>query len=295
MVRPRLALAAALLAATPVGTHAQSSAPLQLRPAGSWTADFADESCALRRSFSDGTTTAVFEMSQFAPGAWLQVAVASATLDPRRTAPFTGFLPGDEAREATFYRPFTTEEGLAGFAVDDTMLDGDDRKRADESFIWSPAARDQRERAITGYAVSRAFRDDLVLLTGPLHEPMEVMRTCLDDLMTRWGLDPLAHRTLSRRAGVDFDAGWFRRMAQMQAGLVGYRSGGTVLARLLVDEAGKVTACRLLNLPPDTDDAREFCGEMEKRAQLRPALNSGGQPIKSFYIWQITRVVRQTF
>lgn len=285
-----------MLAATSVSAQAQSSAPLQLRPTDSWTADFADESCALRRSFSDGTTTVVFELGQYAPGSWLQVAVASATLDPRRRAPHTGFLPGDGAIEAKFYRPFTSEGGLTGFAVDDTMLVGDDleRARADEDFIWPADARDKREQAITGYSVSQAFRDDLVLLTGPLHEPMKVMRTCLDDLLTRWGLDAAAHRTLSRRAGVDFDTAWFRRMAQMQGTLLDNRAG-TVLARLLVDEAGKVTGCRLLNLPPDTDDAIEFCGEMEQRAQLRPALDSGGRPIKSFYIWQITRVVRQQF
>ena len=94
---------------------------------------------------------------------------------------------------------------------------------------------------------------------------------------------------------MDFDTAWFRRIAQLQGTLLDNRSGSTVRARLLVDEAGKVTACRLLNLPPDTDDALEFCGEMEQRAQLRPALDGGGRPIRSLYIWEITRIRRQQF
>jgi len=273
----------------------QSSAPLQLRPVGAWTADFAEDTCALRRSFTDGATTVVFEMKQVAPGDDIEVAVASATLDSRDRAPRTQFLPGDSAVEARFWRPFATETGLEGFEVDDTMIPETDRKRQDDAnarFIWPEADRDQRELTITGYSVERAFEKDLVIRTGPLHETMKVMRACLDDLVSQWGLDPTAQRTLSRAAAVDFDAGWVSRMTQLQTQLIDRQSPGSVRARLLVDEAGKVSDCRLLNLPPDTNDAREFCGEMEKRAQLIPALDNAGQPVKSFYIWQVVMVRR---
>jgi hypothetical protein len=294
---PFSAAAALLGAVIPAVALAQSSAPLQLRPAGAWTADFADNSCALRRSFSDGTTTVVFEMNQVAPGDGLEVAVASGSLEARDRAPRTQFLPGSAPKEATFYRPVSTVDGLEGFAVYDTMLTQDDQQRRDGSngsFVWPEADREQREKAITGYAVARAFDKDLVLLTGPLHEPMNVMRQCLDDLVTQWGLDPAAQRTLSRPAEVDFDATWVDRMVLLQRRLLDSRSPAAVRARLLVDEAGKVTGCRLLNLPPETDDAYEFCGEMEKRAQLTPALDAAGRQIKSFYIWEILIATRTT-
>lgn len=283
-----LALAVTVSAPTPV--QAQSAEPLQLRPASAWTADFAPESCALRRSFSDGTTTVVFELSQAAPGSDVEVAVASATLAARNRAPRTQFLPGDSPREALFYRPFTTDDGLEGFAVDESMVPEEQRPRrpeADSGFIWPEAARDERERSITGYSVARSFDRDLILQTGPLHEPMKVMRACLDDLMAQWGLDPVAHRTLSRKATVDFDAGWVGGIVRRQAILLNPGFPASLRARLLVDESGRVTACRLLSLPSDTDAARGFCEAMQERARLTPALDAAGQPIKSFFIWQI--------
>ena len=285
-----LALAVASTGTAIAPAQAQSADSLELRPAGGWTADFADESCALRRNFSDGTTSVVFEMSQVAPGNAVEVAVASPTLAARHRAPRTQFLPGDSPSEALFYRPFTTDDGLQGFAVDDTMVPPEERPRppkADGDFIWPQAARDQRERTITGYSVARVFDKDLILQTGSLHEPMKVMRACLDDLIQQWGLDPVAHHTLSRPATVNFDAGWVGGIIRQQASLVNDRGPISARARLLVDESGKVTGCRLLNMPSDTGAARDFCDMMQKRARLTPALDAGGQPIKSFYIWQV--------
>jgi hypothetical protein len=192
-----------------------------------------------------------------------------------------------------FYRPFSTQDGLEGFAVYDSMRPQEERPDdADDSTPWPDSARDERERTITGYSVERTFDRDFVLLTGPLHEPMEVMRTCLDDLVALWGLDPATQRTLSRNVEADFDASWARRMIQLQPALIRNRNLGSVRARLVVDESGRVTACRLLNMPADTTDADEFCGQMEERAQLTPALDSEGQPVKSFYIWEMTMVRR---
>lgn len=284
------------LAAWPAGAQAPASpAPLQLRPVGSWTADFADDRCALRRSFTDGTTTVLFEMGQAAPGSNLEVAVASATLERRQKPPRTQFLPGDGPREATSYRLFTTQGGLTGLAVGESMMTADDRQHAerDETFAWPEADRDAREHAISGFVVTDAFDKDFVVLTGPLEEPMNVMRACLDDLLTRWGLDPAAHRTLSRNAAPDFRSSWVRRVAQRQKSLIDDRNP-TVRARLIVDEAGKVTACKLLAPPSEPDDANAFCGEMQKRAQFAPALDSGGQPLKSVYMWEMTRIQRAT-
>jgi hypothetical protein len=285
------ALAAAAVGGSPEVAAAQA-APLELAPAAAWTADFAAESCALRRRFGDGTHTVVFEISQVAPDDGLEIKVASATLEYRDRPPRTQFLPGGTPDEAAFYRPFATVDGLEGFARYDTMRPSD---YADgDSPAWAEGDRDARERAITGYSVARAFDQDLVIQTGPMHEPMKVMRACLDDLASQWGLDPAAQRTLSRRAEVDFDAGWVTRIVQLQRQLVDVRSPASVRARLLVDETGKVTDCQLLNLSPNSDDAHEFCGEMERRARLTPALDSGGQPVRSFYIWQILMATRTT-
>ena len=55
-----------------------------------------------------------------------------------------------------------------------------------------------REQAITGFLVSKSFSRDLLLQTGAMDEPMNVMRNCMDDLVSSWGIDVVAHKSLAR-------------------------------------------------------------------------------------------------
>ena len=62
--------------------------------------------------------------------------------------------------------------------------------------------------------------------------------------------------------------------------------------RLIVDERGKVSACRVLNWPESEPIARRMCDALLEKAEMPPALDSQNQPIKSYYMLTLTAVAR---
>jgi len=70
--------AAALPISAP--TDAQTSEPVLLAPEGGWTVNYADESCRLIRTFTNGTDRAVFYLDQLEPTAPFDLVVAGTSL-----------------------------------------------------------------------------------------------------------------------------------------------------------------------------------------------------------------------
>lgn len=273
--------------------------PLELAPTTGWQADFADESCALRRNFGDGKDEVSLEFRQFSPGVWFQVAVASPTLGMWVRSPQSYFLPDqpeDKPVEVLFNQGVTTSDGGKGLIVVSSLLTHENRATArsfEDTYVWADVDRDRREREVTGFFLARAFKRDLVLRTGAMHEPMKVMRTCLDDLLSRWGLDPEAHRSIAQKVKMNASQSLWRRLS----GLLPRNAGdvAVIRGRLLIDEAGQLTGCTVLEgaLPGERVD--EFCQVVRKEAKFEPALDRNSQPMKSFYIVDFARVRRLSY
>src|SRR6478609_8369090 len=64
-----------------------SEQPLLLPPSSSWVVDYAEDSCALRRTFGDGRINAILEMRQIGPGNGYEIRIGSDTLSRTRRAP----------------------------------------------------------------------------------------------------------------------------------------------------------------------------------------------------------------
>lgn len=285
-----MAVLAALCA--PQAAVAQA-ARLQLAPAGNWVADFAEDSCALRRSFSDGTTTVFLELRQELPEGAVQMILGSEDLSPSRRDPRTAFEPSGSLLTHITYEAFQNDNGFKGLIITETLLDQTAReltKAEGGRRPWPAADRDRRMHEIVGYLVSDAFNKDFVLLTGSLQAPMKVMQTCLDDLMAQWGLDPAVQRTLTRTVDTDYNRDWMRGIVQAQVPLT--RANGSIRARILVDAAGKATACKVLSPSGSEDRAAEFCRQLTRRAQFEPALDATGRPVPSYFMWQTTAIRR---
>jgi len=73
---------------------AQSSERAQMAPASPWSIDYAQDSCALRRSFAAGSNQMFLELRQFGPSASFEVTVASSTFRPSSSVR-TRFEPDD--------------------------------------------------------------------------------------------------------------------------------------------------------------------------------------------------------
>ncbi len=143
--------------------------------------------------------------------------------------------------------------------------------------------REERESQVTGILIERAFGDGVFLRTGSLHAPMKAMRTCLDELLSHWGIDVEAHQSLTREVEpLDFEA-WARKMQEdyptrmLQQGYQGY-----VRTRLDVSAEGDVTGCHHQSQVSNEAFERSACNNL-MRAEFRPALDANGEAIPSYY------------
>lgn len=288
-----VAVAGMALVASPHAAAGQDTGPLELEPTSDWVADFADESCALRRAFGNGEQTVSLELKQFAPGNWMQVSVASPTLDLQVREPRFYFQPNDKADETSLYRSVATSDGGKGVLVSASLMTERDRatdRASGDLYLWPAPDRDRREREVTGFVLAGAFRKDVLLRTGSMHAPMKVMRNCLDDLLSRWGLDPEAHGSMSRKVNLDGDQALWRRLGRVVT--AGGRNG-MALARLLIDENGRLAECRMLEGP--TQRADEFCEAVREEAKFAPAADRESRPMKSYYMLEFAAVLRPEF
>jgi hypothetical protein len=124
---------------------------------------------------------------------------------------------------------------------------------------------------------------------------MRIMRVCLDDLLASWGLDPAVQAALTRQATTDFDERWVGPIVRAQADLARSADASAVSARLLVDETGKATDCRLLEGVATQDRTGKFCEAVIKWAEFAPALDANGQPVKSYFLWLVSFAPRAPF
>ncbi|WP_454598002.1 energy transducer TonB [Qipengyuania sp. SM2507] len=123
--------------------------------------------------------------------------------------------------------------------------------------------------------------------TGPLDKPFAALNACSQDLLSAWGLDVDQHRSLTRmvdwtnsreitsRITRDYPMKALRRGEQ-----------GIVRALLLVNEKGAVEQCTLANATNSEALPAPACRAL-KDAVFEPALDSQGQPMRSFYITRI--------
>lgn len=113
---------------------------------------------------------------------------------------------------------------------------------------------------------------------------MVAMRACLDELMTHWGIDAKAHRTLSRAVTAFEWENWVPKVAATYpVGMLFEGKSGIVRARLIVDETGKPVSCHLQMKAQDTAFEKTACDRLMKFARFLPALDAAGRPITSYW------------
>jgi hypothetical protein len=269
-----------------------ADAPVVMAPSSQWVVDYADDSCSLRRSFQSGADQVTLELRQFGPGDILEITLASTTL-PRSSGRLQLRFEPDEG----FYRPwgaFPYDDGESrGVLFHDSLRPNAVKRLAPPLPDWADADREARERAITALAIRSAFTRTLTLQTGSLHPPMNAMRTCLDELVTHWGLDATTQRTLSRRPKPLDLMDWSRRIqSSYPTGMVQRGRSGLVNIRLVVGPDGKPSAC-IPNKEFSTAGFEDHaCAVTMRYARFEPALDASGAPVASFYATTITYELR---
>jgi hypothetical protein len=286
----RLVVGAALLGLAPQLPVLESAAaePIPFRPTGGWTADFADESCALERTFSNGTDTLSLRLRQFAPGDAFEITVASPTLGRWRVRRIA-FTAAGARQDIEQFQTFEVPGGLKGAIFHASLPSmrprGEPPPNADFATYTAAAELDRLH-------IGGLYRSPIDIEMGTLGAAMRTMETCLDDLLAHWGLDAQAHRTLTRRAEPDWSEAWIAVTAPMQRDFLAQKHSTRQDVRLIIDETGKPTGCSVTGWPDDEPIARRMCDALLKEAHIPPALDNRSQPIKSYFVLVLTAIAR---
>lgn len=269
------------------GSADAQDAVLRLEPSTPWNLDYAEDSCALRRGFTDGTHSAFLEMRQFAPDAVFRFMIYSDDMDVGEEGADYVVNPDSQSRQGREAFPIYIGETGKGMVFSGGIgeLDETGEERSD----LSVEERATRESAIAGVTLLQAFEQPIRLETGPLNAPMEGMRACLDELLTHWGIDVQAHRTLTREVQprrVDrlLREMWHSYPARALGG--GYQAA--LRLRLIVNTDGRVDECNVQAAVGLDDFHESACRTLRNYARFEPALDANGIPIRSYWTTSVS-------
>lgn len=290
--------AAVLLLAFPAAVHAQGKPAVVLSPASPWNVNYADDSCRLGRMFAEGAGQAAFLVDQFEPGPVMNVLVASKS--------FRGYAGnkvsarfGPSGAERTIDRVIDASFGTVGPAImvngvalvenatvtpGDVAADGTGADAGDGAILIEPKeATPEQAQAITWFEVQRGSRAPIRFAVGPMREPLAALRACTEELLTHWGIDVAAHRTLSKRPTPKGNPGSWVSSDDYPAHLAARGVQGIIQFRLIIDTDGKVSGCHIQQSTRPAEFDKKVCDIMTKRARFEPALDAQGRPIKSYW------------
>ena len=249
-----------------------SAQEIVLAPSGAWTANFADDHCALQRGFSNGDVNAVLELRQYLPRQYFDVTLVAQNLEARGRQSRTGFVPAAALAQRDSHTRLELDGGWEGY-------------RYREAFMGAPgvpAETVEAEEAVTGYRVEGIFERDLTLQTGEMAGANGVMRDCLNDLVAGYGFDPAQQAAKSRPAQLDladFPTRQFRRVEQQ---FKEEQNLERFAAVILMDAEGVPNRCLTHDVPAEVRSDNAVCALLLEYARYTPALDAEGNPMPSW-------------
>ena len=267
---------------------AQDSTPLV--PNSPWNVEYSQDSCVLARAFGAQEAPVYLRLEQFEPGTHFEVSLVGSPLRSRAPAGDLEVTLGGQAGN----EPILVS-ALFGKAKDDTpalnfLLDlraTSDGSQTDLGELTPAEFSMLSELRI-------ALKDDgrhVVLKPNGLNEALGAMKTCMNELLTHWGIDPAKQRSLTQRAE-PIDAGkWIKPEDYPREGLQAGRSAN-VHFRLTVDPTGRVSDCTIQGATEGRSFARRTCDVIRRRARFQPALDAERKPVTSYYVNTIRWMMR---
>ncbi|HKX91258.1 MAG TPA: TonB family protein [Sphingomicrobium sp.] len=273
-----------------------------LKPSSPWIVDYAEDTCRLARMFGEGRRAVTVYFEQFEPGDTFNMMFVGDSLDPRGRA-LEGSLrfgPGEQADDVTAVAGTTKNRPTIIFnggkrIAPMTEAERSARKAAlsrNERFELAPVGA-AREKAVAWVELARLLPFDLVIETGPMDQPLAALRECSWDMVGSWGLDVEQQKQLSRKVRPRSPSiSWFTEN-DYPAGMLAQGYQANVNFRLLVDETGKPTSCKIQSStrPKAFDDV--VCSVVMKRASFEPALDASGRPVRSFWRQSVSFRIEQ--
>lgn len=267
-----------------------SAEPLKLEKSSAWVMDYAESNCRLWATFGEGEQKSTLEFaapSQSSSG--VDVLVYPSTLSDQGLK-LSWTKIGEKADAKGVYQiKFATgtgEDGSgllfgAGLGHDATGL-LDDPSAED----FQPASeKEAAEKAVEGLFLTDGSGKEVAYMTGGLKAPLDALRSCTDNLLSGFGVDPVALRSRSRSAARSDWEEWRAKMISAYP-TEALRNGeeGVVWFLAVINEKGRAEQCHVTrNLASETI-AETTCKNLRRYGRFTPALDANGNPITGIYV-----------
>jgi hypothetical protein len=274
---PKRILAAVLAMAAmmvPASGHAKI---IDLAPATPWNAQFEPESCRLSRSFGPESERVTLIYEFFSPQA-----NGSLTLIGKRL--YNSALYGEARIWFGDARPLQSSPVLnATTGGVPTWISNLVPLTAGQQTAANAQPDPSAEATIDRLTLDSPFTGTVVLHTGAMDQPMKIVRTCFDAMVTAWGLDPAVQRNLSHQPEPITRPGTWVNDNDYPRKALDSGSSGLLRFRLMVDASGNPTACIIQKKTKPDDFMPIACRLLMSRARFKPAIDATGKPVTSYF------------
>lgn len=293
----------AIFAFCPFAANAKET--LELKPTSPWVVDFAENVCILGRKFGEENDRVTLRIISDRLGRLFYV---SAEGDPTNFK--TVFLQRTRTKERTFALPLI-RFGKDGKDIEapawNLVIDGTPGFKITREFGIGPNGATMIEKGqpivndfygrdkewveqadlaaanIDRIVFSKEFKTDVALLTGPLASPLTVLRACTEDLITSWGIDLKAQKSLRKwPTPVEDPRSWFRESDYPSRSLMRSESGESNFT-VLVDADGSPTDCKVPLVLGSPEFSKRACKVILLRGKFNPAIDADGNPTRSYW------------
>ena len=271
----------AVLALCPAGA-AKAKTTISLSRSASWEVS-EGETCDLIGKFGQGADTArlVFTKRMPSESFDLTFAPSSGLVLDGATRPTVDFGPAGNPHEV-HSRTAVMGDGKPAIQFLGERLDNHRPKPGQIPPSISPdqVARVDRLTITLGESEFR-------LSLGSMARPFEALQRCTDKMMQSWGYDPAEQASLSKRVEPANYPGYWVTASDYPAAALRAGLSGIVYFRLDIDAAGTVTACHIHSTSAPRILQTATCYLVQSRARFKPALDTGGNPVRSFYVNEV--------
>ena len=261
-----------------------------LEPSSPWQLDMAENKCRLVRLYGPEENRHLVFFEQWDPSAYAAWAVAGPAFKKFRDNREAEFLfgSGGDGKEFSFVDRTLGDFGplIQGSTSVAKLAETEEEEEEASGFRKLDAA---GARLVDRLVISQ-LRKTVTFELGSMEAPLDAMNMCMEDLVKSWGFDPEVQKTITKRPKFEnmkevatlvqrhYPADALRKGAQADFHL-----------RLTIDAQGGIEDCRLLNqtLADDFDMRRHPCTVFKKHAKVAPALDSEGQPVRTYYATRI--------
>jgi hypothetical protein len=273
-----LAISTALI--FPAIASAKEKPLISLARTGKWEMNYDDDSCHLLAKFGEGSQSAILRMTRYQPGDIFDLSLYG---EPFKYGPTTMTL-----KIAFGATPTEKREAITGQSGNKLPLLILNSQRIDgwtfKPDVTPPPITAAQEAQVKYIDLAIAGGKRFRLETGSLGAPLAAMRTCVTDLVKKWGYDPAQQAQLRRPVTPTKSPGSWLVSGDYPSGSLMNGHNGLVQFRLDVDQSGAVAGCYVLHRTNPDDFADLTCKLLSKRAKFLPALDKDGQPVRSFFI-----------